>query len=152
MGQDEGGFQRRNGEGAQGQEVFPRGNTRGESGEMIPHGINSDEVDAELPLSGGVESTPPSQAELHEDAPAQATSSPDTDAHPGLAPLPPPGCDQAPKGQQAPHLTDCDGQAGLQELAGCATLLFYMSEEGQEGRNAYLEKRAPEFGQFTRHP
>ncbi|MCA9787203.1 MAG: 1,4-dihydroxy-2-naphthoyl-CoA synthase, partial [Candidatus Cloacimonetes bacterium] len=47
---------------------------------------------------------------------------------------------------------DCDGQAGLQELAGCATLLFYMSEEGQEGRNAYLEKRAPEFGQFTRHP
>ena len=39
-----------------------------------------------------------------------------------------------------------------QELAGCATLLFYMSEEGQEGRNAYLEKRAPEFGQFTRHP
>ena len=47
---------------------------------------------------------------------------------------------------------DCDGQAGLQELAGCATLLFYLSEEGQEGRNAYLEKRAPEFGQFTRHP
>ena len=36
---------------------------------------------------------------------------------------------------------DCDGQAGLQELAGNATLLFYMSEEGQEGRNAYLEKR-----------
>lgn len=40
---------------------------------------------------------------------------------------------------------DCDGQAGLQELAGHATMLFYMSEEGQEGRNAYLEKRPPEF-------
>jgi naphthoate synthase len=40
---------------------------------------------------------------------------------------------------------DCDGQAGLQELAGHATMLFYMTEEGQEGKNAYLEKRAPEF-------
>ena len=40
---------------------------------------------------------------------------------------------------------DCDGQAGLQELAGNATMLFYMSEEGQEGRNAYLEKRKPDF-------
>ena len=40
---------------------------------------------------------------------------------------------------------DCDGQAGLQELAGHATMLFYMTEEGQEGRNAYLEKRPPEF-------
>ena len=47
---------------------------------------------------------------------------------------------------------DCDGQAGLQELAGNATMLFYMSEEGQEGRNAYLEKRPPEFSRFTRHP
>ena len=47
---------------------------------------------------------------------------------------------------------DCDGQAGLQEMAGNATLLFYMSEEGQEGRNAYLEKRAPDFKRFTRHP
>ena len=37
---------------------------------------------------------------------------------------------------------DCDGQAGLQELAGAATLLFYQTEEGQEGRNAYVEKRA----------
>ena len=35
---------------------------------------------------------------------------------------------------------DCDGQAGLQELAGAATLLFYQTEEGQEGRNAYVEK------------
>ncbi|MBS1254555.1 MAG: 1,4-dihydroxy-2-naphthoyl-CoA synthase [Deltaproteobacteria bacterium] len=47
---------------------------------------------------------------------------------------------------------DCDGQAGLQELAGNATMLFYMSEEGQEGRNAYLEKRKPDFSKFTRQP
>jgi len=43
---------------------------------------------------------------------------------------------------------DCDGQAGLQELAGNATMLFYMSEEGQEGRDAYLEKRPPDFSRF----
>jgi len=43
---------------------------------------------------------------------------------------------------------DCDGQVGLQELAGNATLLFYMSEEAQEGRDAYLEKRKPDFGRF----
>lgn len=47
---------------------------------------------------------------------------------------------------------DCDGQAGLQELAGCATMLFYMSEEGQEGRNAYLERRKPDFDRFPRRP
>ena len=47
---------------------------------------------------------------------------------------------------------DCDGQAGLQELAGNATLLFYLSEEGQEGRNAYLEKRKPDFRKFRRLP
>jgi naphthoate synthase len=47
---------------------------------------------------------------------------------------------------------DCDGQAGLQELAGNATMLFYMSEEGQEGRNAYLEKRAPDFSKYPRRP
>lgn len=47
---------------------------------------------------------------------------------------------------------DCDGQAGLQELAGAATLLFYQTEEGQEGRNAYVEKRSPDFTRFTRHP
>jgi naphthoate synthase len=47
---------------------------------------------------------------------------------------------------------DCDGQAGLQELAGNATLLFYMSEEAQEGRDAYLEKRAPEFSKFPWRP
>jgi naphthoate synthase len=47
---------------------------------------------------------------------------------------------------------DCDGQAGLQELAGCATMLFYMSEEAQEGRNAWLEKRPPDFSKFPRQP
>ncbi len=47
---------------------------------------------------------------------------------------------------------DCDGQAGLQELAGNATLLYYMSEEGQEGRNAFNEKRQPDFSKFPRRP
>lgn len=47
---------------------------------------------------------------------------------------------------------DCDGQAGLQELAGNATLLYYMSEEGQEGRNAFNEKRKPDFGKFPKRP
>lgn len=47
---------------------------------------------------------------------------------------------------------DVDGQTGLQELAGNATLLYYMSAEGQEGKNAFLEKRAPDFGQFARLP
>ena len=45
---------------------------------------------------------------------------------------------------------DCDGEAGLQELAGCATMLFYMSEEGQEGRNAFVEKRKPDYSKFPR--
>jgi naphthoate synthase len=47
---------------------------------------------------------------------------------------------------------DCDGQAGLQEMAGNSTLLFYMTEEGQEGRNAFLEKRDPDFSKFPRFP
>jgi naphthoate synthase len=47
---------------------------------------------------------------------------------------------------------DCDGQAGLQELAGNATMLFYMTEEGQEGKNAFLEKRKPDFTKFQRRP
>ncbi|WP_428240320.1 1,4-dihydroxy-2-naphthoyl-CoA synthase [Gynuella sp.] len=45
-----------------------------------------------------------------------------------------------------------DGQAGIQELAGNATMLFYMTEEGQEGKNAYLEKRKPDFSKFKRQP
>ncbi len=47
---------------------------------------------------------------------------------------------------------DCDGQAGLQQLAGDATLLFYMTEEAQEGRDAFKEKRKPEFEKFPRLP
>ena len=47
---------------------------------------------------------------------------------------------------------DCDGQAGLQELAGNATLLYYMTEEGKEGKNAFLEKRRPDFKKFPRLP
>jgi naphthoate synthase len=45
-----------------------------------------------------------------------------------------------------------DGLAGIQQLAGDATLLFYMSEEAQEGRDAYVEKRRPDFSQFPRRP
>ena len=45
-----------------------------------------------------------------------------------------------------------DGEAGIQELAGNATLLYYMTEEAQEGRNAYVEKRPPDFGRFPRVP
>ena len=45
-----------------------------------------------------------------------------------------------------------DGLAGVQQLAGDATLLFYMSEEGQEGRDAYKEKRAPDFEKFPKRP
>jgi naphthoate synthase len=47
---------------------------------------------------------------------------------------------------------DCDGQAGLQELAGNATLLYYMSEEAQEGHKAFLEKRKPDFSKFPKRP
>lgn len=47
---------------------------------------------------------------------------------------------------------DTDGQAGLQELAGHATMVYYMSEEGQEGRNAYNEKRAPDFRKYPWRP
>lgn len=47
---------------------------------------------------------------------------------------------------------DCDGQAGLQELAGNATLLYYMTEEAQEGHKAYLEKRKPDFARFPKRP
>jgi naphthoate synthase len=47
---------------------------------------------------------------------------------------------------------DSDGLAGIQQLAGDATLLYYMTEEAQEGRNAFREKRPPEFGKFPRRP
>ncbi|MDP3940538.1 MAG: 1,4-dihydroxy-2-naphthoyl-CoA synthase [Deltaproteobacteria bacterium] len=47
---------------------------------------------------------------------------------------------------------DTDGLAGIQELAGNATMLFYMTEEGQEGRNAFVEKRRPDFSKFPRFP
>lgn len=47
---------------------------------------------------------------------------------------------------------DMDGQTGLQVLAGDATLLFYMTQEAQEGRDAFLEKRAPDFSKFPRLP
>lgn len=47
---------------------------------------------------------------------------------------------------------ESDGLAGIQQLAGDATLLYYMSEEAQEGRNAYVEKRRPNFEQFPRRP
>lgn len=47
---------------------------------------------------------------------------------------------------------DTDGLAGIQELAGNATGLFYMTAEGQEGRDAFLERRPPDFGKFPRRP
>ena len=47
---------------------------------------------------------------------------------------------------------DEDGVTGLQQLSHDATLLFYMTEEGQEGRNAYVERRPPDFGKYPRRP
>lgn len=47
---------------------------------------------------------------------------------------------------------DLDGQMGLQVLAGDATMLYYMTEEGSEGRNAFVEKRKPDFSKFPRRP
>ena len=47
---------------------------------------------------------------------------------------------------------DSDGLAGIQQLAGDATLLYYMTEEAQEGRNAFREKRRPDFSKFPRRP
>ena len=45
---------------------------------------------------------------------------------------------------------ELDGQSGIQELAGNATLLFYMSQEAQEGRDSFVEKRAPNFNRFPK--
>lgn len=53
---------------------------------------------------------------------------------------------------KASHNAVDDGLAGVQQLAGDATLLFYMSEEGQEGRDAFKEKRNPDFKQFPKRP
>ena len=47
---------------------------------------------------------------------------------------------------------DTDGQAGLQQLAGDATLLYYLTEEAKEGKNAFLEKRTPDYSKFPRFP
>jgi naphthoate synthase len=53
---------------------------------------------------------------------------------------------------KAAFAADVDGLAGVQQLAGDATLLYYLSEEAQEGRDAYVEKRAADFGRFPRRP
>ena len=45
-----------------------------------------------------------------------------------------------------------DGLAGIQQLAGDATLLFYLSEEAQEGRDAYVERRPPDFAKYPKRP
>ena len=47
---------------------------------------------------------------------------------------------------------ELDGQSGIQELAGDATLLYYLTDEAQEGKNAFLEKRKPNFKQYPKFP
>jgi naphthoate synthase len=47
---------------------------------------------------------------------------------------------------------DCDGQAGMMQFAGSATLMYYTTDEGREGKEAFLEKRKPDFSRFKRYP
>jgi naphthoate synthase len=47
---------------------------------------------------------------------------------------------------------ELDGQAGIQELAGNSTLLYYLSDEAKEGKNSFLEKRKPDFKKFPKFP
>ena len=53
---------------------------------------------------------------------------------------------------KASHNAADDGLAGIQQLAGDATLLFYMNEEAQEGRDAYVNKQKPDFSKYPRRP
>ena len=53
---------------------------------------------------------------------------------------------------KAGFAADTDGLAGVQQLAGDATLLYYLSEEAQEGRDAYVQKRPPDFSRFPKRP
>ena len=56
------------------------------------------------------------------------------------------------KGFRAGLNAELDGQTGVQVMAGDATMLYYMTEEGSEGKNAFLEKRKPDFSKFPRRP
>lgn len=47
---------------------------------------------------------------------------------------------------------DCDGQAGMMAFAGSATLMYYTTDEGREGKEAFLEHRQPDFTKFKRYP
>ena len=59
---------------------------------------------------------------------------------------------RAVPGLKASLNAHCDGQMGLLDLAGNASLLYYLSEEAKEGKNAFIEKRPPDFSKFPRYP